>query len=154
MPATADALAAATPCDYETGSSESVAPNGATQKPGSDTQLVQPAKEGGGSKPSPSLLMRIFGAILAGIMFGYALNKGAVYRADVIIRQFSFADNTMLLVCLLMIIFRNQLILLYHIQRTQMFLSASASSIIVIAALKSSPWRASVMEGGKKYVGV
>lgn len=69
-----------------------------SSKVGSDSQLVPPAADSAAAAQTPSMLMRVLGAIIAGIMFGYALNKGAVYRADVIINQFSFSDNTMLLV--------------------------------------------------------
>ena len=44
----------------------------------------------------PSLGMKLAGTVIAAFMFGWALNKGGVYRADVIQDQFMFTNNTML----------------------------------------------------------
>lgn len=65
---------------------------------GSDSKLVPASSADEPAAETPSMAKRVAGAVVAGLMFGYALNKGAVYRADVIINQFSFTDNTMLLV--------------------------------------------------------
>lgn len=106
----------------------------------------------------PSLLSRISGAVLAGALFGFALNKGAVYRPDVIRDQFSFSDNTMLLVRggwrqrVAAISASTIALTARRAPPSQMFLSATSSSILTVAALKSSPWKASVLAGGKKYV--
>lgn len=40
--------------------------------------------------------MKLAGTVLSALLFGWALNKGGVYRSDVIQDQFLFTNNTML----------------------------------------------------------
>lgn len=73
--------------------------------------------------------LRALGVFVTGILFGVALNKAAVYRAETIRAQFRFEDNTML----------------------QTFLMAAATSILVMVAMSRCGARRHVEAAGRSY---
>ncbi|KAA0149653.1 hypothetical protein FNF27_01340 [Cafeteria roenbergensis] len=92
-----------------------------------------PAKKEAGIEPWKGIsAVEMFWTLFSGLWFGFALQKAGVGNADVIRDQFTFKQNTMLV----------------------MFLSASATSLLAIAAMKtaSESSKQAAEKAGKKYM--